>query len=112
MTIIKKFLYKTSLLYVLGKKICMQGNISIKKLHYTIDNLKKNCKHEKNTPSPFTVLIVRSLGTAHLPFEGGGGGDLLLAGNFWDRYVQVFFSVQTPCTIFFSTLSFAAFFFQ
>jgi hypothetical protein len=45
----------------------MQGNISIKKLHYTIDNLKENCKHEKNTPSPFTVLMVRPLARAEGP---------------------------------------------
>jgi hypothetical protein len=56
-------------------------------------------------------MPVCRLGADHLTFEGGG--DLLLAGNFFSGigYVQDFFPIPSPCTIFLP-LSFAAFFFS
>jgi hypothetical protein len=44
----------------------------------------------------------------------GGGGNLLLAGNFFSEIVKckLFFSVPTPCTIFFCHSLFRSIFFQ
>ena len=45
-------------------------------------------------------------------FWGGGGGDLLLEGNFFSGIVmcKIIFPTQTPCTIFFATLFRSIFF--
>jgi hypothetical protein len=47
------------------------------------------------------------LGADHLTSEGGGRGDLLLAGNFFSGIVmcKIFFSYPSPSTIFFLPLS-------
>ena len=56
------------------------------------------------------------LGADQLTFEGGGrgGGDLLLAGNFFSGIVmcKIFFSYPSPCTSFFFHSLFRSIFFS
>ena len=71
-----------------------------------------SAQRSKRTFSMHTKLTL--LGADQLTFEGGGGGDLLLAGNFFlgSLCARFFFYPITMYNFFFATLSFAAFFFQ